>query len=233
MPDNVLLEICLDSVESAIAAQDGGAHRVELCDNLAEGGTTPTLAMIEQVRKSISIGLQIMIRPRAGDFVYSASEFEAMKKEIAIAKHLGADGVVFGLLNVDSTVDKNRTKMLVGLAKPMSITFHRAFDVIQEPFKALEDIIDCGVDRLLTSGQQSTASEGVSLIADLVERARSRIIIMPGSGINKNNAGKIIAKTNVREIHVSTGVIDSSTRHNVVDAKNVQNLLMSITTSDT
>ena len=220
----ILLEICLDSVESAIAAQEGGAHRIELCENLAEGGTTPGVAMIEYVRKSISIGLHIMIRPRPCDFCYSSPEFELMKNDIAIAKRCGADGIVFGILNADGTVDTERTRMLVDLAKPMSVTFHRAFDVAREPFKALEDIIECGVNRLLTSGQQASAIEGIGVIGKLVKQAGNHLIIMPGAGIHEGNVNTILARSGAKEIHIGTG----ATRNSVVDKENIRKILTQI-----
>lgn len=223
-----LLEISLDSVESAIAAKRGGAHRVELCNNLAEGGTTPSAKMIERVRQKITIGLHVMIRPRAGDFCYSDVEFEAMKKNVAAAKKLGADGVVFGILKKDHTVDKDRIKKLGDLARPMSVTFHRAFDVASDPVWALKDIISAGCDRLLTSGQQPTAEEGILLLAKLVEQAGKRIVIMPGCGINVSNVNTILEKTGATEIHIGTGVKSYVGSHHIVDERKVKTLMHSI-----
>lgn len=155
------LEICIDSVHSAIAAQEGGAVRVELCDNLFEGGTTPSAGCIQLVRENIHIDLNVIIRPRGGDFLYSPLEFEIMKQDIKIAKQLGANGVVLGILNKDGTIDQKRTAELIALARPMTVTFHRAFDVTRDPFEALEQLIDLGVDRILTSGQENTVLEGM------------------------------------------------------------------------
>jgi copper homeostasis protein len=198
----VKLEVCVDSVDSAIAAQAGGAARVELCDNLFEGGTTPSAGMIAVVRKSLHIGLQVIIRPRGGDFLYSSTEFEVMKRDILIAKQLGADGVVIGILDRNGSVDLQRTRELIDLARPLQITFHRAFDMTRDPFAALEAIIGLGVERVLTSGQQATVPEGIELIAALVQQAGDRIIIMPGGGITTDNAAEAAATSGAKEIHL-------------------------------
>ncbi len=207
MSKNFLLEICVDSVESAIAAQEGGADRVELCANLGDGGTTPSAGLIATARRHLRIGLHILIRPRGGDFCYSAVEFKSMKSDVAFAKNLGADGVVFGILKPDRTVDVERMRALVNLARPMSLTFHRAFDVADEPFRALEDIIALGVDRLLTSGQAETAKAGLPLIAQLAQKAAGRIRIMPGGGINAQNLHQFISTAGVSEIHAGSAVM--------------------------
>jgi copper homeostasis protein len=201
--NNINVEVCVDSVEGAVAAQDGGAVRVELCDNLIEGGTTPSAGTIALARRHIDIGLNVIIRPRGGDFCYSSMEYEVMRYDVVEAKRLGADGVVVGILTPDGDVDIDRVRGLIELARPLSVTFHRAFDVCRDPFGALETLIDLGVDRVLTSGQEKTVLEGVDLIAELVRRAGDRIIVMPGGGINERNVGKIIAQTDVKEIHVS------------------------------
>ena len=203
MKNKIKLEVCIDSVQSAINAEKGGASRVELCDNLFEGGTTPSAGTIELARQHINIGLQVIIRPRGGDFLYSDLEFEIMKKDILLAKQLGADGVVFGILKADGTVDKARNAELFALAQPMSTTFHRAFDMTADPFQALEDIISLGIHRVLTSGQERSVAEGVPLIAQLVEKAGDRIIILPGGGIDEFNIGKIVEATGVKECHIS------------------------------
>lgn len=203
MTSKFVLEICANSVESAIMAQKGGAQRVELCDNIHEGGTTPSQGAIISARKELDIDLNIIIRPRGGDFFYTKTEFDIMIKDIEIAKKLGVNGVVLGLLNPDGSIDKIRTKQLVDAAKPMSVTFHRAFDVCNNPFTGLEDIIDCGCDRILTSGQQNKAIDGVDLIKELVKKSDNRIKIMPGSGINENNIQEIYQKTGVNEFHAS------------------------------
>ncbi|MDA3838048.1 MAG: copper homeostasis protein CutC [Candidatus Delongbacteria bacterium] len=197
------LEICLDSVESAIESEKGGADRVELCDNLIEGGTTPSYGSIKVSREKISIGLQVIIRPRGGDFCYSDIEFEVMKQDIIQYRELGVDGVVIGILKTDGTIDIERTKELIELARPMNVTFHRAFDMTVDPFVALEDIIKIGADRILTSGQQKSAIDGSSLIAELIQKAGNRIIIMPGAGLRENNVTEFIRETNASEIHLA------------------------------
>jgi len=203
MNKNYLIEVCATHLQSAIAAEEGGAKRVELCDNLYEGGTTPSYATIKIAREKLKIGLNVMIRPRGSDFYYSDMEFDMMKDDILISKDLGADGVVFGILLPDGNVDTVRTKQLVELARPMSGTFHRAFDVTPDPFKALEDIIDLGIHRILTAGQKNTVPEGIHLIKQIVEKAGERIIIMPGSGINEKNITEIRDLTGAKEFHLT------------------------------
>lgn len=203
MENKINIEVCIDSVESAIIAQNAGAHRVELCDNLLEGGTTPSSATIEFVRKAIKIDLNVIIRPRGGDFLYSKTELEIIKKDIHNAKMLGADGLVFGVLTSDGNIDVAACKSLIEMARPMSVTFHRAFDVCKNPFQALEILIDLGFDRLLTSGQKNKAEEGIELIAELVKLADNKIIIMPGSGINELNFSSLMEKSKAKEFHVS------------------------------
>jgi copper homeostasis protein len=202
MSDPILIEVCVDSVASAVAAERGGARRVELCSNLLEGGVTPSAGLIELVRARTSIGLQLMVRPRGGDFCYTPEEFETMRRDIMAAKKLGADGVVVGILNADGDVDVERTRELVDLARPLSVTFHRAFDMSADLFRAVECICTTGADRLLTSGGEKTAPQAVEQIARLVEAARRRIAIMACGGINHHNAASIIEQTGVREIHV-------------------------------
>lgn len=197
------LEICIDSAHAAIAAEQGGAGRVELCDNLAEGGTTPSAGMIALTRQHISIGLHVLIRPRRGDFLYSELEFEIMKYDIEVAKNLGADGVVIGVLKADGTIDLNRTRALIQLAQPLSVTFHRAFDLTPDPFQALDNLLQLGVPRLLTSGQKPSAFEGAPLIRELVKQAGEQLIVMPGAGINEQNIKEIITVTGAKEYHTS------------------------------
>jgi copper homeostasis protein len=210
---DLVIEVCVDSVESALAAQQGGADRVELCDNLLEGGTTPSAGAIAVARERLSIGLHVIIRPRGGDFCYSDVEFEVMKRDIALAGQLGANGVVIGLLDRDGAVDLARSRALIELARPLSVTFHRAFDMARDPYQALEDLIGLGVDRLLTSGQEPSVLEGLDLIADLVRRAGDRIIIMPGGGAERN-IKKVVARSGVREVHVvGTTAVASAMRY--------------------
>jgi copper homeostasis protein len=203
MPNRVIVEICVDSIESAIAADRGGADRVELCGSLIEGGITPSAGLTATVLGRVSLGVFAMIRPRAGDFLYSPDEFKAMERDILMAKQLGADGVVFGILNEDGGVDSTRVKRLVEVARPLKITFHRAFDVSRDLSNSLEDLIGAGVDRVLTSGGEQTAELGKARIAELKRQGGARIALMAGSGINENNARQLIAETGVREIHAS------------------------------
>ena len=197
------LEICVDSIDSAIYAQEAGADRVELCDNLSEGGTTPSFGTILNVRKRLNIGLNVIIRPRGGDFLYNDTEFEIMKKDTEICRELGADAVVAGILRRDGSVDVERTSELVAIAKPMTVTFHRAFDMCSDPVKGLEDIIKAGASRLLTSGQKNSVEEGLEIIARLVKQAGRRIIVMPGGGINLSNIEKIIIQSKAHEFHLT------------------------------
>ena len=210
MTVNYILEVCVDSLESALAAQKGGANRIELCTNLYEGGTTPSAAMIELARKYLDLEINIMIRPRGGDFLYSKLEFEIMKREIEIAKKMKVDGVVFGILKDDGNIDVRRTKELVKLAKPMSVTFHRAFDMTRNPYLAMEDVIKTGADRLLTSGMMNEAPTGAWLIKALIEKVKDRIIIMPGAGINKDNIKDMISITGAKEYHLAGASVTRS-----------------------
>ena len=196
-------EICANSVASCIAAEKGGADRVELCAGIPEGGTTPSIGMIRNARKSISIGLNVIIRPRGGDFLYSDTEIEEMLIDIQAAREVGADGLVFGCLNEDGSVDTDVMKRLMEAACGCPVTFHRAFDHTCDPFKALEDIIALGCSRILTSGCSPTAYQGAELIGRLVEKAGDRIIIMPGCGINENNIAEIARLSGAREFHFS------------------------------
>ena len=204
------LEIIGFNIESCIAAQHAGANRIELCDNPADGGTTPSHGFIKAARQKLSIELFVMIRPRGGDFLYSVDEFEIMKADIEICKQQGCDGIVTGILNKDGSIDKQRTEALVSYAYPLGVTFHRAFDRAKDPFQSLEDIIETGCERILTSGQQPKAVEGIPLIKDLVQKADDRIIIMPGSGVNAENIIQIAETTGVGELHSSAGIYRES-----------------------
>ena len=200
---NFKLEICVDSVQSAVDAQNAGADRVELCANLPEGGTTPGYGTIALARKNLGIALNILIRPRSGDFLYSGVEFDVMMKDIELCLSLGVDGIVTGILKRDGSIDVDRTSRLVELAHPMSVTFHRAFDLCSDPLTGLEDIIKAGTDRLLTSGQSNTADQGAQLISSLVRQSGNRISIMPGSGINEANISNVATITGAHEFHLS------------------------------
>lgn len=201
----ITLEVCANSVQSALNGQKGGAVRVELCDNLSEGGTTPSLSQIEISRQLLDIQLNILIRPREGDFLYSDLEFDIMKKDIHHCGQSKCDGIVIGILNADGSVDMKRNKELVEIAKQygMSITFHRAFDRCSDIMKSLEDVIELGCDRILTSGGKTTAPEGKEIIKELIEKADSRINIMPGGGITENNISELVATTGLKEFHGS------------------------------
>ena len=201
-PHDIVIEACVNSVGSAIEAEKGGAGRVELCDNLYEGGTTPSAGAIQSARACLAIELNVMIRPRGGDFHYSDLELEIMKADLLVAKGLGADGVVFGILHTDGTIDVERSRELVELARPMSTTFHRAFDMTADPCAALEDLVRVGVDRVLTSGQRPSAMAGIELLARLVERAGDRIVVMPGVGIDASCIAELAAGTGAVEFHV-------------------------------
>lgn len=196
-------EICANSVASCIAAQEGGADRVELCAGIPEGGTTPSYGMIRNARKSINIALNVIIRPRGGDFLYSEAEIEEMIYDIQVAKELGADGLVFGCLTPEGNVDMQAMQRLMEAAGDTPVTFHRAFDHTSDPLKALEDVISLGCARILTSGCRPTALEGASLLAQLVEVAGERLIIMPGCGVKEGNIAEIARLSGAREFHFS------------------------------
>jgi copper homeostasis protein len=204
----ILLEVCANSVSSALAAQTGGALRVELCENLQEGGTTPSFGQILMARKLLHIKLYVLVRPRGGDFLYNDNEYETMLADVRYCIESGCDGIVIGILNADGTVDKDRNREIVRMAKQwgLGITFHRAFDMCANQLQAMEDIIELGFERILTSGGKSTAMEGASVIANLVNKAAGRIIIMPGSGINPSNVTDLVKYTKVQEIHSSAKI---------------------------
>ena len=196
-----LLEICANSVRSALAAQQGGANRIELCDNMAEGGTTPSYGMIATCKKLFKIPVFPIIRPRGGDFLYSEEEFEVMKKDVTACAKLGCEGVVFGILQSDGSIDKERCSELIALAKPMQVTFHRAFDHCNDLEKCLEDIISLGCDRVLTSGGETYATGGIQKLKSMVQQAENRIIIMPGSGVTHKNILNLMRETGASEFH--------------------------------
>jgi copper homeostasis protein len=211
--NKVLVEVCVDSVPSALAAQEGGADRVELCDNLLEGGTTPSAGAIEVARRHLRIGLQVIVRPRGGDFCYSDVEYQVMTRDVARAKELEADGVVIGILREDGSVDLERIRGLVEVARPMSVTFHRAFDMSRDAAEALEALVGLGIDRVLTTGQEDSIWDGLERVADLVQRAGTRIVVMPG-GCSDRNVKAVVARTRAREVHVvGTRTAESRMRH--------------------
>lgn len=211
MSEPVLIEVCVDSVASALAAERGGAQRIELCSDLLEGGVTPSLGLLAVVRSEISIGVHPIIRPRPGDFCYSDAEFEIMRRDIELAKSEGADGVVLGILKTNGRVDVERTRALIELARPLSVTFHRAFDVSANLAEAFEDVCTTGADRLLTSGGEQECLQGVDTVARLVQASRGRIMIMAGGRIGIKNAPHIIDQSGVAEIHVGLATPVNST----------------------
>lgn len=207
----ILVEICLDSIESAVAAAEGGAHRVELCDNLPEGGTTPSRGMIAVARDAIEIGLHVLVRPRGGDFCYSEREVEVMRKDVETIGELGAEGVVLGALLADGSVDCRLTRDLVERARPMSVTFHRAFDRSRNATEALEQLLELGVDRVLTSGQAPSALEGLERLTELVDVAGERLTILVGGGVSARTARAIVDGSGAREIHAGSSVTETIT----------------------
>jgi len=200
------LEICCYNFRSCVIAAAAGAHRIELCADAAEGGTTPGFGTIKRVKEKIGIDVYPIIRPRGGDFFYDDDEFTMMKTEVLLCKELGCEGVVIGMLKQDGSIDKDRCKQLVSLAYPMGVTFHRAFDRAVNPFEALEDIIQTGCERILTSGHKPTALEGVQLLDELIRQANDRIVIMPGSGIRAANIIEVAKKTGAIEFHSSASI---------------------------
>ncbi len=202
MTEPVLIEVCVDSAASALAAERGGAQRIELCSDLLEGGVTPSLGLLEAVRSSVSVAVHPIIRPRPGDFCYSEDELDVMRRDIEFAKRAGANGVVFGVLDVSGRVDISRTRQLVDIARPMSITFHRAFDMCADLHRCLDDILATGAGRLLTSGGEQDSFQGIEAISKLVKLSQGRIKIMAGGGITAKNVSEIVERTGVDEIHV-------------------------------
>jgi len=202
-----LLEISVETLEAALAAQRGGADRVELCGNLSLGGVTPSVELMQTVRDQLRIPIFGMIRPRGGEFVYSEAEFAEMKRSIGEAKQAGVDGVVAGVLTSDGSVDMERTRELVALARPLPLTFHRAFDDCRDLRGALEEVIQTGASRILTSGGAQSALEGAAILAELVAAAGSRITIVPGAGISASNIAMVVRETGAREFHSGLGTV--------------------------
>ncbi len=198
-----VIEIATSDFTTTALAVEGGAQRIELCANLAEGGTTPSYGTILQCREAFSVQLYPIIRPRGGDFLYSDEEYAIMIRDAKLCRDLGCDGIVTGLLNADGSIDKHRTEGLVEAVYPLGVTFHRAFDRCNDPFKAMEELVGIGCERILTSGQKPTAPEGVELIAELNHAADFRIIIMPGSGVRNDNIGMLAERTGCNEFHSS------------------------------
>lgn len=202
----MLLEICATSIQSAVNAQQAGAHRIELCSELAVGGITPSYGLIEQVLKSVNIPVFVLIRPRSGNFTYTDAEFEVMKSDIEQYKKMGIHGIVSGVLQKNNTIDIERTQELIALSKPLSFTFHRAFDWVENPLEALDQLIKLGVHRILTSGQHQTAEKGLELLIQLKKIADNQLTILPGGGINFENA-PLFKQNGFQEIHASASSI--------------------------
>ena len=198
----MILEVCANSYESAINAENGGAHRIELCENLSVGGLTPNFELAKKVINELNIPVFILIRPRDGDFNYSNEEFEKIKKDIILFKDLGFKGIVSGILTKDKNIDIKKTKELIELSRPLEFTFHRAFDEVNNPKEALNQLVELKADRILTSGQEKTAIEGIEMIKKLAVLSKNKIKIMPGSGINSANITEF-TKLDINEIHGS------------------------------
>jgi len=201
------LETCANSYQSAKNAQDAGAHRIELCSELSIGGITPNYGLLKKVAENLYIETFILIRPRSGNFTYTNEEFEIMKSNIKLCKELGFSGIVSGVLNTDNTIDLKRTKELVELSKPLAFTFHRAFDWVSNPEEALEQLIEIGASRVLTSGQNTSAKNGLEILKDLKEKANNQIIILPGGGVSVENA-IVFKNAGFKEIHASLTQLD-------------------------
>lgn len=198
-----ILEVCCYSAKSAILAEQANAQRIELCDNFTEGGTTPSYATIKHCLENLKIPINVIVRPRGGDFLYSDDEFEIIKEDVCVIKELGANGIVIGFLKANGEIDLKKTIEVVELVHPLEVTFHRAFDMCNDHFKALEELKNIGIKRILTSGGMNTAYEGVDLLTQLVKQAKDEIIIMPGSGINEKNLLEVMQKTGATEFHAS------------------------------
>lgn len=198
------LEICANSYQSAINAEKAGAHRVELCSELAVGGITPSYGLLKKVVEKLTIPVHVLIRPRSGDFTYADDEFQIIKEDILLCKELGVTGIVSGILNLDNTIDIERTKELVDISKPMNFTFHRAFDWVQNSLEEIKKLEKTGVTRILTSGQEDSAENGLQNLIEL-QKSTSKITIMPGGGINKNNI-KLFQENGFKEVHLSASL---------------------------
>lgn len=222
---NKNLEIACFNAESAVIAQQNGADRVELCANMLEGGTTPDFEIVRKVRNELSIKMNVMIRPRGGDFVYTDAEFEQMKSEIEQFKAINVDGFVFGILNNDNSFNAKKNKELVTLASPIPCTFHRAYDVVSNVYESLELLIDCGFQTVLTSGQGENVMEGIEVLQTLVEKANGRIIVMPGGGLRSTNIGGLDQKVKASYYH-SSAITNSSEIANGDEVKSIKSYLL-------
>jgi copper homeostasis protein len=211
---NIILEVCAFNIQSCIIAEKAGAYRAELCDNPLEGGTTPSYGTIKQTRDNISIQLYPIIRPRAGNYFYDDDEFAIMRKDIEMCKQSGCDGISVGIQKQDGEIDTERLQRIVEWAYPMGVTCNRVFDAAPDPFKALEDIIRCGCERVLTSGQKPGAPDGIEVLAKLVKQADERIVIMPGAGVRSSNIETLIRETGAVEFHTSARkIVENNVLH--------------------
>jgi copper homeostasis protein len=207
---NLILECIAFTLQDCVTAQGAGANRIELCDNAAEGGTTPSSGFINKAREILQIELYTMIRPRGGDFLYTEEDYQMMKHDITICKNAGCDGIVLGALMADGNIDKLNCSRLIEYAYPLGVTFHRAFDRSVDPFLALEDVIEIGCERILTSGHKPKAEEGIDLIGELIKAAQDKIVIMPGSGVRKDNIKMLREQTNASEFHAAPRTMQKS-----------------------
>lgn len=221
------LEIACFNSDSALIARQNGADRVELCDAIEVGGTSPTIEIVKQVRANLSIDLYVMIRPRGGSFVYTEIEFQLMKTTVLAFKELKVDGFVFGILDENNRIDKDKNKELVELAHPLPCTFHRAFDEVSDVFQSLEEVIDCGFTTLLTSGQAQNVVDGVAVLSELVKKANNRITIMPGGGLRSSNIELILKETNALFYH-SSAITGDSVIPNATEIQDLQFKLKSL-----
>ena len=197
------IEVCVESIAGALAAQNAGAHRLELCASLDQGGLTPSIGLVQAVRSTSSLPVMVMVRPRKGDFCYTAQELDVMLRDIDAIQSAGVCGVVLGALEADGTIDRGALRLLVSAAGSLSKTFHRAFDVVRNPYDAFEELIELGFERVLTSGQRRSAAEGIPLLSELVAQAGDRIVVMPGCGVTEHNAERILRETGAHAIHFS------------------------------
>ncbi|XP_071947916.1 copper homeostasis protein cutC homolog [Antedon mediterranea] len=204
------MEVCVDSVESALIAERGGANRIELCSSLIEGGITPSQGLLKIVRSECRLPIFVLIRPRGGDFCYSNSELEVMRQDLLVTKDCGANGIVIGFLTRNGEIDIERCKEFISLSRPLEVTFSRAFDMVADPYRSLDVLIDLGFERVLTSGLDASALEGLPIIRKLIEQARGRIIVMPGGGINDRNLRRILVGSCANEYHCSARTTQDS-----------------------
>lgn len=224
----IIFEACVESIDSAIESENAGVDRIELCSDLSIGGITPSYGLIKLTVEKLSIPINVLVRPRGGYFIYSEQEFEVMKRDIIFCRDNGVNGIVIGILLPNRSIDKERIHQLINIAKPMSITFHRAFDEVQNPIETLDILIDLKVDRLLTSGQMPNALAGIETIKNLADHAKDKIIIMPGGGVDEGNISEIIKRTGVKEIHGSARIKNIYDNQNSFSKEKLHSMLKAI-----